>query len=437
MGNSRKKRTVGPAVLCHAVDLMAYPERTPGSLGINDAGDPSRLSLLGDTPGPTGVNDCGAPGKYLLPGLNTFHDWALETKFHLPSEQQVAGLYPAGKKEDVLAQAATFLTEAERVEEHPYIPLNKDGTVMGASGVTIGLGYDLGQHTEAKIRQDWAELDTRSQPPGISLKGRSFGLPELKVDESLIAGLPPTKAPLPKLTLDSILTDPSPVDLLAKAAGLQKARAQKYLPEVKGLTVFKDLALNVFRKTMLPEYYDQAAKFFPGLTELPTGVQVAIVSLVFNTGTVHRKEGKVTTQHTEPVMSPSPSPSMSLGLNLNFGGKANPPSPRQASKLSFGLEPLRLGTTAAAKKTEPEPEATTVTSEEEDFFGNDWEKRQLKEAVRTKDVVWIHWYFESSRRIWAKEPGMVKRRNDEASLIFPYVAADLQREAFLRRYHNL
>jgi hypothetical protein len=435
MGNSRKKSTVGPAVLCHAVDLLAYPERTPGSLGINDAGDPSRLSLLGDTPGPTGVNDCGAPGKYVLPGLNTFHDWALETKFHLPAEQQVAALFPAGKKEEVLAQATTFLTEAEGVEEHPYIPLNKDGTVMGVSGVTIGVGYDLGQHTEAKIRQDWADLDTRSQPPSISAKGRSFGLPQLKVDESLLAGMPPPKPQPPKLTLNSILTDPSPVDLLAKAAGLQKAKALKYLPEVKGLTVFKDLALNVFRKTMLPEYYDKAAKFFSGLTELPTGVQVAIVSLVFNSGTVHQKEWKVMREQTGPAMSPSPS--MSLGLNFNLGGKASPPSPRQASKLSFGLEPLRFGTAAAAKKTEPEPQATTQTSEEEDFFGSDWEKKQLKIAVRAKDIVWIHWYFESSRRIWPKERALVKRRNDEASLIFPYVAADLQREAFLRRYRNL
>ena len=437
MGTSRKKSTLGPAVLCHTVDRIAYPERTAGSLGINDAGDPNRLSLLGDTPGPTGVNDCGAPRQYMLPGLNTFHDWALEAKFHLPVEQQVAALYPAGSKEEVLVQATNFLTESERVEEHPYVPVNKDGSVIGVSGVTIGLGYDLGQHSEVKIRQDWAELDTRSQPPSISAKGRSLGIPELKVDESLLAGMPPPKPQPLKLSLDPMWTDPSPLDLLAQAAGLQKDRALKYLPKVKGLTIFKDLALTVFRKTMLPEYYDLTAKFFPGLAELPTGVQVALLSLVFNTGTVHRKEGKVMIETKQEAPATSSSPSASFGLELHLAGIASAPSPRRASKLSFGLEPLHLGTAASAKKAEPEPEPKMETKEEEDFFGNDWEKKELRTAVYIKDLVWIYWYFESSRRIWAKEPGLVKRRNDEASLILRYVYGDLQREAMMRRYQRL
>ena len=438
MGNSRKRSTIGPAVLCHAVDLMTYPDRTPGSLGVNDAGDPSRLSLLGDTEGPTGVNDCGAPGKFILPGMNTFHDWALETKFHLPADQQIAGLYPAGKKAEVMAEAAAFLIKSESVEERPYVPANKDGKVAGVSGITIGVGYDLGQHTEQKFRQDWADLNVRAQPPSASAKGRSFGLPQVKVDESLLAGMPPKEPQAPKLSLDPKWTEPSPLDLLAKGIGLQKEKAMKYLAEVKHLTIFKDVALNVFRKTMLPEYYDTTAKFFPGMADLPTGAQVALISLVFNSGTVHKKEKKVTIEQTGPAMSPSPA--LSLGMNFHPGGKVSAPSMRQSSRLSFGLEPLQLGTAAGAKKAEPEPAAppqrTTVT-EQEDFFGGDWEKQQLKVAVREKDLVWIHWYFESSRRIWAKERILVKRRSDEADLILPYVYSDLKREAFMRRYKNL
>lgn len=38
-----------------------YPARTPGVLGINDHGDPSKYSLLGDTPGPKGICDFADP----------------------------------------------------------------------------------------------------------------------------------------------------------------------------------------------------------------------------------------------------------------------------------------------------------------------------------------------------------------------------------------
>lgn len=37
------------------------PPRTPGILGINDAGDPSALASFGDTPGPLGIQDGADP----------------------------------------------------------------------------------------------------------------------------------------------------------------------------------------------------------------------------------------------------------------------------------------------------------------------------------------------------------------------------------------
>ena len=43
-----------------------YPAaRTPGVLGFNDQGDPTKLTLLGDTPGPLGFNDYGDPNLKL------------------------------------------------------------------------------------------------------------------------------------------------------------------------------------------------------------------------------------------------------------------------------------------------------------------------------------------------------------------------------------
>jgi hypothetical protein len=42
-------------------DLGIRPPRTPGSLGINDAADPSTWSWVGSTPGPVGINDHATP----------------------------------------------------------------------------------------------------------------------------------------------------------------------------------------------------------------------------------------------------------------------------------------------------------------------------------------------------------------------------------------
>jgi hypothetical protein len=63
-------------------DLELSPPRSPGSLGLGDAADPNRFSLLGDTPGSLGRNDCADPNNlrsYL--GLHITlvpeHDWWL------------------------------------------------------------------------------------------------------------------------------------------------------------------------------------------------------------------------------------------------------------------------------------------------------------------------------------------------------------------------
>jgi hypothetical protein len=42
------------------------PARTPGSLGVNDHGDPNVEAHVGDTPGPLGVNDVGDPDKHTI-----------------------------------------------------------------------------------------------------------------------------------------------------------------------------------------------------------------------------------------------------------------------------------------------------------------------------------------------------------------------------------
>jgi len=74
---------------------------------------------------------------------------------------------------------------------------------------------------------------------------------------------------------------------------------------------------------------------------------------------------------------------------------------------------------------------------DEDIFDSRWEMRELSRAVLFKDLVWIYCLFESMRRVWASDTastGLIKRRDAELALIQPYIASDLQHEAFLERH---
>src|SRR5579862_64896 len=51
-----------------------------------------------------------------------------------------------------LERSADFLIAAEDLPTHPYWP-------GGESGITIGVGWDLGQHSESEFLRAWAALD--------------------------------------------------------------------------------------------------------------------------------------------------------------------------------------------------------------------------------------------------------------------------------------
>lgn len=46
-----------------------------------------------------------------------------------------------------------FIHAMEGMVKTGYVPKNKDGSVMGTSGVTIAAGYDLGAHSVAEVKQ--------------------------------------------------------------------------------------------------------------------------------------------------------------------------------------------------------------------------------------------------------------------------------------------
>jgi hypothetical protein len=107
----------------------------------------------------------------------------------------------------------------------------------GASGVTIGIGYDLGYNDAETIESDWGE----------------------RIAEADLG------------------------DML-EAAGLKGREARAYLPQLGHIHIPLDQAKDVFYAVTLPRYARMTRKAFPGVQELPADAQTMLLSLVFNRG---------------------------------------------------------------------------------------------------------------------------------------------------------
>ena len=106
-----------------------------------------------------------------------------------------------------------------------------------ASGVTIGIGYDLGYNTPAQIEKDWG--------------GR---LPDADVAR------------------------------LVTVAGKTGAAAQQARAAVADVVVPFAAAKEVFYTATLPRYARDTRKAYPGVEKLPPDAQGALLSLVYNRG---------------------------------------------------------------------------------------------------------------------------------------------------------
>jgi hypothetical protein len=161
--------------------------------------------------------------------------WALLVPFALAP--QYASLrhdcqpltFPAGTEDEVVEQAADFLTRVESIREHPYWP-------GGTSGITLGIGWDIGYHTRAELLSVWADL-------GSDALGR-----------------------------------------LASAAGKKGGAAQALLPHLKSVQVSTDISRRVLVSSLRGYYYPFVNQTFPGIEQLPAEAQVVVISLVFNRG---------------------------------------------------------------------------------------------------------------------------------------------------------
>jgi GH24 family phage-related lysozyme (muramidase) len=105
----------------------------------------------------------------------------------------------------------------------------------GGSGITIGIGYDIGE--ERNFKQDWAGV----------------------------------------MPADQILA-------LSKAIGITGQRAHEMAINFRSITISMEQALKVFATKTLPHYIDETLKAFPGIEKLPDVVLGAMVSIVYNRG---------------------------------------------------------------------------------------------------------------------------------------------------------
>ncbi len=117
----------------------------------------------------------------------------------------------------------------EKLADRPYWP-------KGNSGITIRVGWDLGYHSAAELKTTWSEL-------GSEVLGR-----------------------------------------LEKAAGIKTEQAQVLLPHMRSVLIPESLSLAVFRDSLVRQYYPSVLQLFPQIEKLPTNVQVAFISVLFNRG---------------------------------------------------------------------------------------------------------------------------------------------------------
>jgi len=106
-----------------------------------------------------------------------------------------------------------------------------------ASGITIGIGYDLGYNSGATISRDW----------------------QLEVHRA-------------------------DLERLVACAGIRGADAQTRLPLVRDIKIDWQSAVDVFENVTVPRFYDMMLKVYPEAAQLGSNQAAALLSLVFNRG---------------------------------------------------------------------------------------------------------------------------------------------------------
>jgi len=104
------------------------------------------------------------------------------------------------------------------------------------SGVTIGVGYDLGYVNKTEFTNDWKELPQKD------------------------------------------------FDRLYKVVGIKGYNAKNLIRGLKDITIPWDLSLKVFNNKTVTKFYNLTRQTFPNFDNLPEDAKGGLVSLVFNRG---------------------------------------------------------------------------------------------------------------------------------------------------------
>lgn len=137
-----KSKIPGPIGVNYDFSVI-LPPLTPGSLGINDANDPSVLAYLGNTPGPIGVNDAWDSSLHLtnshslLQSKSVISPICIHSLVVMPNDSRKL----SAKYLSISSKGLTLLKQVEKLYLKPYD--DQTGKQIGAwlQGATIGYGH--------------------------------------------------------------------------------------------------------------------------------------------------------------------------------------------------------------------------------------------------------------------------------------------------------
>lgn len=146
------------------------------------------------------------------------------------TDGEVAQLISVQARDAVIGFEVSSRKEYERTYNHPEAP-------AGESGITIGIGYDLGYNSEADVRSHWQGL----------------------------------------------LGD-GEIERLIKACGLRGATARACLGNFRDISVPWDAAIEVYQRSTMPRFGRKVLTTFPNAIETKGHAFGALFSLVYNRG---------------------------------------------------------------------------------------------------------------------------------------------------------
>lgn len=164
---------------------------------------------------------------------------------------------PSADKQLTLSQKGIDLIVHHEIGSEAYYrsKLTRPTWPGGDSGVTIGIGYDLGYVSTQQFERDWGSL---------------------------------------------LLTND--VARLKRVCGKKAQRARRILNSVKSTRIPFETAKYVFVHSSLPEYARKTKATFPGVENLLADAQSALVSLVYNRGGSTRGDSRREMAAIQPLV---------------------------------------------------------------------------------------------------------------------------------------